>query len=61
MRHTWPLLSPEAIPLRCLTAIVMVAVGRCVSQAGGRGSLILFRWCECGAGELGWMRLVRLR
>ena len=35
MRHTWPLLSPEAIPLRCLTAIVMFAVGRCVSQAGG--------------------------
>lgn len=26
-KHTWPLLRPTAIPLRCLTAIVMVGVG----------------------------------
>lgn len=31
-KHTWPLLRPTAIPLRCLTAIVMVDVVGCEDE-----------------------------
>ena len=31
-KHTWPLLRPTAIPLRCLTAMVLVDVVGCEGE-----------------------------